>query len=99
MDISDSPRGPACPSLPARGAAWRPCASKASAVLLPPLPLRLLPAGAKVAGWELHPLKSAAFGAQWDAAHTSLAFHQPTTTIVSCFPAPARTGRTVVSTR
>src|SRR4029077_11038602 len=46
--------------LPARGAAWRPCASKASAVSLPPLPLRLLPAGAKVAGWELHPLKSAA---------------------------------------
>jgi hypothetical protein len=29
-------------------------------VLLPPQPLRLLPAGAKVAGWELHPLKSAA---------------------------------------
>ena len=24
---------------------------------LPPLPLRLLPAGATVAGWELHPLK------------------------------------------
>jgi hypothetical protein len=46
--------------LPARGAAWRPFASKASAVSLPPLPLRLLPAGAKVAGWELHPLKSAA---------------------------------------
>ena len=35
-------------------------ASKASAVSLPPLPLRLLPAGAKVAGRDLHPLKSAA---------------------------------------
>jgi hypothetical protein len=33
-------------------------ASKASAVLLPPLPLRLLPAGTTVAGWELHPLKN-----------------------------------------
>jgi len=38
----------------------RPCASKASAVSLPPLPLRLLPAGAKVAGRDSHPLKSAA---------------------------------------
>ena len=35
----------------------RPFPSKASAVSLPPLPLRLLPAGATVAGRELHPLK------------------------------------------
>src|SRR5262249_5041954 len=39
----------------------RPSASKASAVSLPPLPLRLLPAGAKVAGWDLHSLKNRAF--------------------------------------
>ena len=39
----------------------RPFASKASAVSLPPLPLRLLPAGTTVAGWELHPLKIGAF--------------------------------------
>jgi hypothetical protein len=43
--------------LPARGTAERSFASEASAVSLPPLPLRLLPAGATVAGWELHPLK------------------------------------------
>ena len=48
-------------SLPARGAAQRPFASKASAISLPPPPLRLLPAGAKVAGWEWHPLKIGAF--------------------------------------
>src|ERR1700730_739380 len=29
--------------------------------MLPPPPLRLLPAGATVAGWELHPLKIDAF--------------------------------------
>src|SRR6266702_2581081 len=39
----------------------RPFPSKASAVLLPPLPLRLLPAGTTFAGWELHPLKIDAF--------------------------------------
>jgi hypothetical protein len=33
---------------------------KASAISLPPWLLRLLPAGA-VAGWDLHPLESAAF--------------------------------------
>jgi len=38
----------------------RPFPSEASAVSLPPLPLRLLPAGARVAGWEFHPLKIAA---------------------------------------
>jgi hypothetical protein len=37
----------ACYSLSARGAThWRPLSSKASAVKLPRLPLRLLPAGA-----------------------------------------------------
>jgi hypothetical protein len=36
----------------------RPFTSKASAVSLPPLPLRLLLAGATVARWELHPLKN-----------------------------------------
>jgi len=46
--------------LPARGTAWRSLASKASALSLPPAPLRLLPAGAKVAGRELHPLKKGA---------------------------------------
>jgi hypothetical protein len=40
----------ACYDLPARGAADQPFPSKASAISLPPPPLRLLPAGAKVAG-------------------------------------------------
>src|SRR5262249_22177902 len=35
--------------------------SKASAVSLPPRPLRLLLAGATVARWDLHPLKNDAF--------------------------------------
>ena len=48
---------PAC----SRSRLMRPFASKASAVSLPPRPLRLLPAEAKVAGWELHPLKIDAF--------------------------------------
>ena len=39
----------------------RPFPSKASAVSLPPRPLRLLPAGATVAGWDLHPLKNDTF--------------------------------------
>src|SRR5258707_334683 len=39
----------------------RPFASKASAVSLPPLPLRLLLAGATVARWESHPLKNDTF--------------------------------------
>ena len=39
----------------------RPFPSEASVVLLPPPPLRLLPAGATVAGWELHPRKIDAF--------------------------------------
>src|SRR5579859_3467608 len=43
----------------------RPFPSKAPAVSLPSPPLRLLPAGATVAGWDLHPLKNHAFhGAQ-----------------------------------
>ena len=43
----------------------RPSPSKAPAVSLPSPPLRLLPAGATVAGWDLHPLKNHAFhGAQ-----------------------------------
>jgi hypothetical protein len=48
---------PAC----SRSRPRRPFPSEASAVLLPPLPLRLLPAGAKVARWDLHPLKKGAF--------------------------------------
>ena len=43
------------------GSPERPFASKASAVSLPPRPLRLLRAGATVARWELHPLKNDAF--------------------------------------
>ncbi len=43
--------------LPACGTASRHFPSKASTMSLPPSSLRLLPAGAKVAGWELHPLK------------------------------------------
>src|SRR6267154_1926848 len=43
------------------GSPMRPFASKASAVSLPPLPLRLLLAGATVARWESHPLKNDAF--------------------------------------
>src|ERR1700683_4336529 len=43
--------------LPARGVPKGPFPSEASAASLPPLPLRLLPAGATVAGWELHPLE------------------------------------------
>ena len=35
----------------------RPFSPKASAILLPPSPLRLLPAGTTVAGRDLHPLK------------------------------------------
>jgi len=48
---------PAC----SRSRPRRPFPSKASAVSLPPLPLRLLPAGTTIAGWELHPLKNDAF--------------------------------------
>ena len=51
----------------------RPSTPKASADSLPPLLLRLLPAGATVAGWVSHPLKIAAFsrrtelfGLKWD---------------------------------
>ena len=40
------------------GSPVRPLPSEASAVSLPPLPLRLLLAGATVARWELHPLKN-----------------------------------------
>jgi hypothetical protein len=43
--------------LTARGAAYRPFPSKASAPSLPTAPLRLLPAEATVAGEELHLLK------------------------------------------
>src|SRR5581483_7384629 len=39
----------------------QPFASEASAVSLPPPPLRLLLAGATVARWDLHPLKNDAF--------------------------------------
>jgi hypothetical protein len=38
-----------------------PFTSKASAASSPPRLLRLLPAGATVAGWDLHPLKDRAF--------------------------------------
>src|SRR5260370_21818763 len=47
--------------LSARGTASRSFPSKASTISLPPSSLRLLPAGAKVAGWELHPLKRDTF--------------------------------------
>src|SRR6202171_462680 len=47
--------------LPARGIAYRSFPSEASAASLPPLPLRLLLAGATVARWELHPLKNDTF--------------------------------------
>src|SRR5262249_35153014 len=47
--------------LPARGTAQRSFPSKASAGSLLALPLRWLPAAAKVAGWNLHPLKEGAF--------------------------------------
>ena len=39
----------------------RPFASEASVASLPPRLLRLLPAGAQVAGWELHPLRKQTF--------------------------------------
>src|SRR5262249_1820681 len=45
---------------------------KASASSLPPWLLRLLPAGA-MAGWDLHPLESAAF----HGAHPELSLSQP----------------------
>src|SRR5262249_4825317 len=47
--------------LAARGAAKAAFPSKAPTDSLPPPPLRLLPAGAKVAGQELHLLKIGAF--------------------------------------
>src|SRR5208282_1024730 len=43
------------------GSPSRPFPSKAPAALLPPLPLRLLLAGATVARRELHPLKNDTF--------------------------------------
>ena len=52
--------------LPARGIAKRSFPSKASAASLPPLPLRLLLAGATVARWELHPLKNDALARRTD---------------------------------
>jgi len=55
--------------LPARGVPWGPFASKASAVSLPPLLLRLLPAGATVAGWDSDPLRISAFARRTDAYH------------------------------
>jgi hypothetical protein len=56
--------------LLARGVPKGPFPSEASAGSLPPLPLRLLPAGATVAGWELHPLKIDAFHGAPLRAHT-----------------------------
>src|SRR6516165_5410495 len=53
---------PAC----SRDRLTRPFASKASAVSLPPLPPRLLLAGATVARWDLHPLKNDAFARRTD---------------------------------
>jgi hypothetical protein len=47
--------------LHTRGVAERPFPSEAPVVSLPPRPLRLLPAGATVAGQELHLLKIGAF--------------------------------------
>ena len=52
--------------LPARRVAKRPCPSKAPAASLPPLPLRLLLAGATLARWELHPLKNDTFARRTD---------------------------------
>ena len=43
-----------------RGMAKPPFTPEASAASLPPRLLQLLPAGAKVAGWDLHPLKDRA---------------------------------------
>ena len=48
----------------------QPFPSEASAVSLPPLPLRLLLAGATVARWELHPLKNDTFARR--TAHSRL---------------------------
>ena len=56
--------------LPARGVPWGPFASKASAGSLPPLPLRLLPAGATVAGWDSDPLRISAFARRTNAYHS-----------------------------
>jgi len=56
--------------LLARGIAKRSFPSEASAVKLPRLPLRLLPAGTTVAGQELHLLKNDAFSRRtkgWEA--------------------------------
>ena len=58
---------PVCSRSPPRG----PFPSKASAVSLPPLPLRLLPAGAKGAGQELHLLKISAFARRTKGTGTS----------------------------
>jgi hypothetical protein len=56
--------------LPARGTAFRSFPSKASAISLPPPPLRLLLAGATVARWESHPLKNNAFARRTQLATT-----------------------------
>jgi hypothetical protein len=57
---------PAC----SRGRLTRPFPSKASAVLLPPLPLRLLLAGATVARWDLYPLKNDALERRTDIVNS-----------------------------
>src|SRR5690606_11332295 len=46
---------------------------EASAISLPPFLLRLLPAGATVAGWVSHPLKTCAFPRRTEKC--GLAFH------------------------
>jgi hypothetical protein len=50
----------------------RPFSSRAPTGWLPPRSSRLLPAGATVAGWELHPLKIAAFARRTLSGVTTL---------------------------
>ena len=79
----------ACYGLPARGTAKRSFPSKAPAVSLPLLPLRLLLAGATVARWELHPLKNHTF-ARRTATQVLLGHESLETTMI--YTQVARTG-------